>query len=198
MACVKHPLLTIRAALKRRYAHEMTEVLDKWQLTGMEADVLLFLANNPGCDTASDMVTLCQLTKSHVSKAVDHLTEMGYITQQRDQQNRRKVHLLLTEEAKPVVKAGQAAQKRPCFSHFSDCRRQGTHGMMLNVFHQQVSQKQKRQQLQGIDDRIRQCFNKHMHSFSIKQETTFRRLLICRLRVTIHGPFHPLRCTLFR
>ena len=74
--------------------------------------MLLFLANNPGCDTASDMVTLCQLTKSHVSKAVDHLTEMGYITQQRDQQNRRKVHLLLTEEAKPVVKAGQAAQKR--------------------------------------------------------------------------------------
>ena len=112
MACVKHPLLTIRAALKRRYAHEMAGVLDKWQLTGMEADVLLFLANTPGCDTASDMVTLCQLTKSHVSKAVDRLTEMGYITQQRDQQNRRKVHLLLTEEAKPVVKAGQAAQKR--------------------------------------------------------------------------------------
>ena len=91
MPCVKHPLLTIRAALKRRYAHEMAEVLDKWQLTGMEADVLLFLANNPGCDTASDMVTLCQLTKSHVSKAVDRLTEMGYITQQRDQQNRRKL-----------------------------------------------------------------------------------------------------------
>lgn len=112
MACVKHPLLTIRAALKRRYAHEMAEVLDKWQLTSMEADVLLFLANNPGCDTASDMVTLCQLTKSHVSKAVDHLTEQGYITQQRDQSNRRKVHLLLTDAAKPVVKAGQAAQKR--------------------------------------------------------------------------------------
>lgn len=112
MACVKHPLLTIRAALKRRYAHEMAEMLERWQLTSMEADVLLFLANNPGCDTASDMVALCQLTKSHVSKAVDHLTEMGYITQQRDQQNRRKVHLLLTEAAEPVVKAGQAAQKR--------------------------------------------------------------------------------------
>lgn len=112
MACVNHPLLTIRAALKRRYAHEMAEVLEKWQLTSMEADVLLFLANNPGCDTASDMVTLCQLTKSHVSKAVDHLTEQGYITQQRDQSNRRKVHLLLTDAAKPVVKAGQAAQKR--------------------------------------------------------------------------------------
>lgn len=112
MACVKHPLLTIRAALKRRYVHEMTGVLEKWQLTGMEVDVLLFLGNNPGCDTASDMVQLCQLTKSHVSKAVDRLTELGYIVQQRDQSNRRKVHLLLTDTAKPVLKEGQAAQKR--------------------------------------------------------------------------------------
>lgn len=112
MACVKHPLLTIRSALKRRYVQEMTEVLEKWQLTCMEADVVLFLGNNPGCDTASDMVQLCQLTKSHVSKAVDHLTELGYITQQRDQQNRRKVHLLLTDAAQPLLKAGQAAQKR--------------------------------------------------------------------------------------
>jgi len=112
MACVKHPLLTIRSALKRRYVQEMACVVDKWQLTGMEVDVLLFLGNNPGYDTASDMVTLCQLTKSHVSKAVEHLTELGYITQQRDQQNRRKVHLLLTESAAPVLKAGQTAQKR--------------------------------------------------------------------------------------
>lgn len=112
MACVKHPLLTIRSALKRRYVQEMAGVVDKWQLTGMEVDVLLFLGNNPGYDTASDMVALCQLTKSHVSKAVEHLTELGYITQQRDQQNRRKVHLLLTEAAAPVLRAGQAAQKR--------------------------------------------------------------------------------------
>lgn len=112
MACVKHPLLTIRAALKRRYAYEMAEVLEKWKLTSMEADVLLFLVNNPGCDTASDMVTLCQLTKSHVSKAVDHLTELGYLTQERDQNNRRRVHLKPTAAAKPILKAGQAAQKR--------------------------------------------------------------------------------------
>ena len=112
MACVKHPLLTIRSALKRRYVHEMTPVQEKWQLTGMEVDVLLFLANNPGYDTASDMVQLCQLTKSHVSKAVERLTELGYITQQRDQQNRRKVHLMLTAQSEAVLEAGQSAQKR--------------------------------------------------------------------------------------
>ena len=112
MGCVKHPLLTIRAALKRRYIHEMAQVQNKWQLTGMEVDVILFLGNNPGYDTATDMVQLCQLTKSHVSKAVDHLTELGLITQERDQQNRRRVHLRLTDAAQPVLEAGQAAQKR--------------------------------------------------------------------------------------
>ena len=74
-----HPLLTIRSALKRCYAHEMAGVLSRWQLTGMELDVLLFLGNNPDCDTASDMVQLRQLTKSHVSKAVEHLTALGLI-----------------------------------------------------------------------------------------------------------------------
>lgn len=112
MACVNHPLLTIRSALKRRYIHEMTEVMERWQLTSMEADVLLFLANNPGYDTATDMVQLCQLTKSHVSKAVERLTEVGYIRQERDQRNRRRVHLILTSAASPILEAGQAAQKR--------------------------------------------------------------------------------------
>lgn len=112
MACVKHPLLTIRSALKRVYAYEMAESLARWQLTGMEMDVLLFLGNNPGYDTASDMVQLCQLTKSHVSKAVESLTERGLIIQERDQRNRRRIHLKMTPEAAPILKEGQAAQTR--------------------------------------------------------------------------------------
>lgn len=112
MSCVKHPLLTIRAALKRRYVHEMAQVQSQWQLTSMEVDVILFLGNNPGYDTATDMVQLCQLTKSHVSKAVDRLTELGLVVQERDQLNRRRVHLKLTSAAQPVLEAGQAAQKR--------------------------------------------------------------------------------------
>lgn len=112
MSCVKHPLLTIRPAMKRRYAREMAPVLDKWQLNSMELDVLLFLGNNPGYDTASDMVQLRQLTKSHVSKAVESLTAKGLLAQERDQNNRRRVHLLLLPAARPILKAGQQAQQR--------------------------------------------------------------------------------------
>ena len=107
-----HPLLTIRSALKRCYAHEMAGVLSRWQLTGMELDVLLFLGNNPDCDTASDMVQLRQLTKSHVSKAVEQLTELGLVLQQRDEMNRRRIHLHLAEAAQPILREGRAAQKR--------------------------------------------------------------------------------------
>lgn len=112
MPCVKHPLLTIRPAMKRRYAREMASVLDKWQLNSMELDVLLFLGNNPGYDTASDMVQLRQLTKSHVSKAVESLTAKGLLAQERDQSNRRRVHLLLAPAAQPILAAGQQAQQR--------------------------------------------------------------------------------------
>ena len=107
-----HPLLTIRSALKRCYAHEMAGVLSRWQLTGMELDVLLFLGNNPDCDTASDMVQLRQLTKSHVSKAVDRLTALGLVLQQRDEMNRRRIHLKLAEAAEPILRDGREAQKR--------------------------------------------------------------------------------------
>lgn len=109
---VIHPLLTIRPAMKRRYAREMAPVLDKWQLNSMEADVLLFLGNNPGYDTASDMVQLRQLTKSHVSKAVESLTAKGLLAQERDKINRRRVHLLLLPAALPILEEGQQAQQR--------------------------------------------------------------------------------------
>ena len=107
-----HPLLTIRSALKRCYAHEMAGVLSRWQLTGMELDVLLFLGNNPDCDTASDMVQLRQLTKAHVSKAVERLTALGLVLQQRDEMNRRRIHLKLAEAAEPILRDGREAQKR--------------------------------------------------------------------------------------
>ena len=107
-----HPLLTIRSALKRCYAHDRAGGLSRWQLTGMELDVLLFLGNNPDCDTASDMVQLRQLTKSHVSKAVERLTALGLVLQQRDEMNRRRIHLKLAEAAEPILREGREAQKR--------------------------------------------------------------------------------------
>jgi DNA-binding MarR family transcriptional regulator len=107
-----HPLLTIRLALKRLYDHEMAPIMTAHDLTRMELDVLLFLKSNPGCDTAAEIVQLQMMTKSHVSKAVDHLTERGFITQARDEKNRRRIHLTLTQAAEPVLTLALDAQNR--------------------------------------------------------------------------------------
>lgn len=107
-----HPLLTIRLALKRLYDHEMAPIMSRYDLTRMELDVMLFLHGNPGCDTAAEIVQLQMITKSHVSKAVDHLTERGFLTQARDEKNRRRIHLTLTDAASGVLEEAQQAQIR--------------------------------------------------------------------------------------
>ena len=107
-----HPLLTIRLALKRLYDHEMAPIMAAHDLTRMELDVLLFLKNNPGCDTAAEIVQLQMMTKSHVSKAVEHLSERGLLTQARDEKNRRRIHLTLTDAAAPVLDLALEAQSR--------------------------------------------------------------------------------------
>lgn len=109
---MSHPLLTIRLAIKRLYDHEMAPIMERYGLTRMELDVLLFLGSNPGCDTAAQIVQLRMMTKSHISKAVEHLTEQGFLTQARDEQNRRRIHLTLTDAALPVVSEAQQAQAR--------------------------------------------------------------------------------------
>lgn len=107
-----HPLLLARRALQKLYASEMNEVVAAYGLTRVDLDVLLFLAGNPKHNTASDVVALRCLTKSHVSAAVEHLVDMGYLKKEHDDQNRRRVHLLLTENASPVVQEGRMAQAR--------------------------------------------------------------------------------------
>ena len=43
------------------------EVCQNYDLTQMEFDILMFLANNPQFDTAAEIVRIRKLTKSHVS-----------------------------------------------------------------------------------------------------------------------------------
>ena len=104
-------LLRLSARLKQGYAAALLPVERAWGLTRNELDVLLFLANNPGCDTARDMVELRGLSKSHVCKSVDRLTRLGYLTGQTDREDRRVVRLTLLPGAEPAVQAAQAAQR---------------------------------------------------------------------------------------
>ena len=58
---------------KRLYDQTMDPIAQQWDLTRMELDILLFLANAPAYDTAADIVERRRLTKSHVSVSIHSL-----------------------------------------------------------------------------------------------------------------------------
>ncbi len=96
---------------QKGYARLLDPLCRKWDLTRNEMDVLLFLANNPGYDRAVDIVNGRGLSKSHVSLSVANLEKRGLLCRREDPQDRRTVHLALTEAALPPVQAGQMAQR---------------------------------------------------------------------------------------
>lgn len=98
MAITGSLLLRASRQFKRYYEGCFASLLRREGLTMRELHVLLFLANNPDRDTARDVVELRGLPKSQVSGAVDLLVERGVLLRQPDREDRRVVHLALTEE----------------------------------------------------------------------------------------------------
>ena len=74
-------------------------VCREYHLTGTEMTVLLFLYNNPDRNTATDIIQYSRLAKANISKAVEHLLRRDLLERTRDAQDRRVVHLCLTETA---------------------------------------------------------------------------------------------------
>lgn len=75
-----------------------------------ELNVLLFLANNPDKNTAIDMHRSGGMKQSMISTLVEKLVQGEYLERQKIPGDRRKVKLICTEKAKPVIEAGQAVQ----------------------------------------------------------------------------------------
>ena len=85
-------LLKSRAAGKL-YEKMFGKIRLQYGMTQLEIDILAFLKNNPGLDTASDIVNYRMLPKANVSQAVEFLIQKGFVGRRTDEQDRRKIHL---------------------------------------------------------------------------------------------------------
>ena len=81
---------------KKIYDQSLEPVCKKYQLTRMELDILLFLANNPGYDTAKDIIERRRLTKSHVSMSLKDFREAGSGAKGIYPGNQKTAHLKLS------------------------------------------------------------------------------------------------------
>lgn len=115
-------LLGLRRIVKF-YEASMKPVENRFGLSHMETEILAFLHNNPGRDTASDIVELRMFKKGNVSLAAESLCKRGLLSRQRDLDDRRKSHLHVTEAAQEILEeiesARQSFQTR-LFSGFSE------------------------------------------------------------------------------
>ena len=90
-------------SLIRLYDKMLKKVCTEHELSLVEADVISFLRNNPGKDTAVDIVELRGLSKGAVSKAVESLIRKSFLERIPDTEDRRRLHLKLKPEAEPVT-----------------------------------------------------------------------------------------------
>ena len=96
-------LSNIRRIIKL-YDNMLKPVCDRYSLVPIEATIISFLFNNPGRDTAADIVELRMLAKSNVSQAVENLIQKSLLQRRQDTEDRRRIHLSLTAEANPITR----------------------------------------------------------------------------------------------
>ncbi|MDO5782642.1 MAG: MarR family transcriptional regulator [Eubacteriales bacterium] len=86
-------------------------VCEKYHLTHMEYDILMFLHNNPQHNTAAEIVKVRKSTKSHVSSSLKDLESKGLIERIRSADNKKHIEIVLLNKADLIIEDGIKAQK---------------------------------------------------------------------------------------
>lgn len=97
-------------------------VCKEYGLTMMQYNILMFITENPQCDTAAQIVRLRALTKSHVSTALRDLELRGFITREFRDGNSKTAHISVSDICYPIIEKGRAAQEEfmtKIFENFS-------------------------------------------------------------------------------
>lgn len=96
--------------IEERHGEMLVRVAQEIGLSKPEADVLLFLTNNPTLNTASDVAKYRGFSRAYVSKAVEGLLEREYIEAQTECTDRRVQRLRLLPASQAARRALHRAQ----------------------------------------------------------------------------------------
>lgn len=88
------------------------DVCERYHLTQMEYDILMFLRSNPEYNTAADIVKIRKSTKSHVSTSLKELEKKGLIQRIQSAENKKHIEIVILDKADQIIEAGTVAQKK--------------------------------------------------------------------------------------
>ena len=144
----KTEFLTNIRQIMRLHDQMLKSICGQYQMNITETAVISFLYNNPGKDTAADIVELRMLSKGAVSQAVESLIQKKLLEREQDTKDRRRIHLSLTPAANPITQEIEKAQKGfrdKVFQGFTEEERE-----LFNEFHLRIQENTK-QALEGGD-----------------------------------------------
>ena len=96
------------------YAGIMRPLSAELNMAQTAVDILMFLANNPGYDTAKDICTMRHLKPGIVSFHVENLVQEGYLERQNVPGDRRKCRWSARKRRRPLLKKGVRCKQNLC------------------------------------------------------------------------------------
>lgn len=104
------PSIDFAQKMANAYSQACKPLCHELKIPQTAFDILMFLANNPEYQTASDIVEVRKIKANLVSINVDRLVKEGYLERKMPMKDRRKIHLQYTEKAIPVIQRGRELQ----------------------------------------------------------------------------------------
>lgn len=114
------PILNGLRNMSRLYDKFSLPLCEEKGIAKAEMDVLAFLSNHKGKDTARDIEKMRMMPKANVSQAVEALIRKQFLIRVPDKSDRRKIHLLITENAESAVGAVHKMQREFFAALFGD------------------------------------------------------------------------------
>lgn len=94
--------LAVVQKYKRLYEKRCQGLMKKYDLKIADIDILYYVSHAGSKNLSKDIVDE-GMSKANVSKAVEHLRSKGYVALHEDKEDRRCVHIKLTDEAAPII-----------------------------------------------------------------------------------------------
>lgn len=98
----KKNLLISLSKLSKVYRAEVKVEMSASDFSPNELDLITFLSNNE-MDTSKEIADFLGLSKSLIARSVDSLVAKGFLETRVDETDRRYIHLVLTDQAKPIA-----------------------------------------------------------------------------------------------
>ncbi len=96
---------------KRFYRHCFDPIAKTHDLSTIELDIIMFLHQNPGFDTATDITEKRGIAKPNVSTALRRLIERRLVEGIQGETDRRRIHLHLLPACRPILRDAELARE---------------------------------------------------------------------------------------